>query len=235
MPVVSFVSSKGGSGKTTASVVLATTFAAHGANVTLIDADPNQPIKRWAKDTDLPDRLHVQTDIGQDSIIDGIVEARQRTQIVIVDVEGSGNMAASNAVSLSNLVLIPTQGSELDMAEASKSIRMIRGQEKIRERPIPFALFLTRTSPAVRDGTLRHIESQIFEADAPCLEIELHERAAFRAIFSIGATLESLASSQVSGLTQARDNAALFTKEVGSVLNGEHSPRRRREPVEDAA
>lgn len=235
MPVISFVSSKGGSGKTTASVVLATTFAAHGANVILIDADPNQPIRRWSKGTDLPQRLQVQTDIGQDSIIDGIVDARSRSKIVIVDVEGSGNTAASNAVSLSNLVLVPTQGSELDMAEASKSIRMIRGQEKIRERPIPFALFLTRTSPAVRDGTLRHIESQIYAADAPCLETELHERAAFRAMFSIGATLESLLPSQVSGLPQARDNAALFAKEIGSILNGDHSPRRRSEQTEAAA
>ena len=50
MPVISFVSPKGGVGKTTSALILATELAAQGASrVTIIDADPNLPIAKWSK------------------------------------------------------------------------------------------------------------------------------------------------------------------------------------------
>ncbi|WP_306666057.1 ParA family protein, partial [Escherichia fergusonii] len=49
MPVISFVSSKGGVGKTTSAVVLAGEFAAAGRKVCLIDADPNRPLEAWVR------------------------------------------------------------------------------------------------------------------------------------------------------------------------------------------
>lgn len=49
MPTIAFVSPKGGVGKTTAAVLLATEIAQKGKAVTLIDADPNKPISTWAR------------------------------------------------------------------------------------------------------------------------------------------------------------------------------------------
>lgn len=40
MPVISIANPKGGAGKSTTALVLGTTIAAHGATVTVIDADP---------------------------------------------------------------------------------------------------------------------------------------------------------------------------------------------------
>ncbi len=42
MPVIVFASSKGGAGKTTAAIILASEPARHSTSVTLIDFDPNQ-------------------------------------------------------------------------------------------------------------------------------------------------------------------------------------------------
>lgn len=42
MPVIVFASSKGGVGKTTAAIVLASELARHKTSLTLIDVDPNQ-------------------------------------------------------------------------------------------------------------------------------------------------------------------------------------------------
>ena len=47
MPAISVVNSKGGSGKSTTTVVVGLALAEKGANVALIDADPNQPLVRW--------------------------------------------------------------------------------------------------------------------------------------------------------------------------------------------
>lgn len=54
MPTISFASSKGGAGasskggagKSTSAVLLATELAVRGTTVTIIDADPNQPVTR---------------------------------------------------------------------------------------------------------------------------------------------------------------------------------------------
>src|SRR5258705_152927 len=47
MPTIVFISPKGGIGKTTSSLTLGTQFAKHGATVTMIDADPNRPLRKW--------------------------------------------------------------------------------------------------------------------------------------------------------------------------------------------
>jgi chromosome partitioning protein len=45
MPVISFANPKGGAGKTTTALILATELADSGASVSIIDADP----ERWAR------------------------------------------------------------------------------------------------------------------------------------------------------------------------------------------
>ena len=57
MPVISFASPKGGVGKTTAALLLATELAQKGVGVTVIDADPEQYIERWASLPDKPANL----------------------------------------------------------------------------------------------------------------------------------------------------------------------------------
>ncbi|MCC2654489.1 MAG: hypothetical protein K0Q60_4655, partial [Microvirga sp.] len=47
MPVVVVANPKGGAGKSTAALVLATTLVHLGATVSIIDADPNRPIMDW--------------------------------------------------------------------------------------------------------------------------------------------------------------------------------------------
>jgi chromosome partitioning protein len=49
MPTIVFGSPKGRAGKSTSAVLLATQLAGLGTPVTLIDADPNKPLSRWAK------------------------------------------------------------------------------------------------------------------------------------------------------------------------------------------
>ena len=44
MPIISLCSPKGGAGKTTTSVLVATVLADQGESVTIIDADPNKAV-----------------------------------------------------------------------------------------------------------------------------------------------------------------------------------------------
>lgn len=58
MPTIAFISPKGGVGKTTAALLLASQLA-RGAKVSVVDADPSHPIAAWGKDAQLPDNLSV--------------------------------------------------------------------------------------------------------------------------------------------------------------------------------
>ena len=218
MPTILFASSKGGCSKSTSSVVLGTQLALSGADVTIIDADPNQPIAYWAELPGKPDNLAVEADVSERTIIDRIEDAAQKTPFVIVDVEGTASVTVAYAISRADLVIIPVQGSQLDAREAVKAINLIRRQEEGFGRPIPFAALLTRTSAAIQPRTLRFIRSELEGAGVPVFHTQMHEREAFRAIFSFGGTVEALSPDQVGGLEGAVKNARAFAEEVVAML-----------------
>ena len=114
------------------------------------------------------------------------------------------------------MVVIPTQGSQLDAAEAAKAVKLIRQQEKAFGRRIPYAVLFTRTSAAIKPRTLQHIRAEFEGHGVPAFETQMHEREAFRAIFSFGGPLQGLSSSQVSGLDAAVRNAQACAAEVES-------------------
>ena len=192
MPVIAFSSPKGGAGKTTAATVLATVLAERGATVTIIDADPNKNVVDWAKLPGRPAALDVVGDVTEETIVDVIEEATGKSAFVIVDLEGTASLMVSYAVSLADFVVIPVQGSQLDAKQAARQMKLIKAQERIAGRPIPFAVLFTRSNPAIQPKTQRHIEERFAELSVPVLETRLYDREAFRAIFSFGGTLSGL-------------------------------------------
>jgi chromosome partitioning protein len=218
MPTIVFANSKGGAGKSTASVVLATQLAHKKATVSLIDADPNKPVSQWAKRRGCPDNISVIADVSETSIIDEIENAAQKTPFVVVDLEGTASTTVAYAISRADLVIIPIQGSQLDAAEATKAIRLVAVQEKAFNKKIPYAILYTRTSSAIRPRTLQYIQDQFRKHNIVTFNTHLHEREAYRALFSFGGTLENLDSRQVSNLEAAIANARKFAAEVVSTL-----------------
>jgi chromosome partitioning protein len=214
MPVVVFASPKGGAGKTTAAVILASEIASKGASVAVIDGDPRRRVTRWAGKGRVPDHLTVVPTVSEETIIDEIEQHAQSAPFVIVDLEGTASLMVAYAISRADLVIIPSQGSQMDAEDAVDAIRLVRKQERAFGRKIPYAVLLTKTSPAIRPRTLRHILAELDKAEIPRLKTELTERDAFKAIFSFGGTLEDLDRSQVSGVKDAIVNARAFVAEV---------------------
>lgn len=218
MPTIAFASSKGGAGKSTSAVLLSTELAARGAAVTIIDADPNQPLTRWSRKPGKPSRLSVVSGVTEETLIDAIDEAARRTAFVIVDLEGTASLMVAQAMSRADLVIIPTKGSELDAIEAIKVIKFIRRQERAYNKAIPFAVLFTQTNPAVRPRTLKSLENDLLTQGIPLFSTALHERDAFRAIFSYGGTLSGLNEKAVSNIAASINNARKFTAEAVSML-----------------
>lgn len=218
MPTIVFASPKGGVGKSTSAVVLATELAGQGATIAIIDADPNRPVSRWAARPGKPESLTVAADVTEDSILDRIDDAARKAAFVIVDLEGTASLMVGYAISRADLVVIPTQGSLLDAAEAVKAIRLVRNMERTAGKTIPTAILFTRTSAAIRPRSLQAIEAEFATSGVRTLEIQMHERDAFRAIFAFGGTLSDLDRAQVGGVAAALGNARAFAAEVVATL-----------------
>ena len=220
MPTIAFISPKGGVGKTT-SAFLFTTAIAKIYDVTFIDADPNHPIKTWAAGGNTPDRLTIISDVDEDTIIERIEDAAEKTPFVVVDLEGTASKAVVYAISQADFIVIPTQGSTLDANEASRAIRVVMQSEKMTGKKKPYAVLLTRTSTSVRTRGLAHIQNGLIAAGIPVLQTELNERDAFRAVFSFQQTLDGLSAKDAPNLDKAKLNVLEFVQEVFERLKAE--------------
>lgn len=220
MPVISLASSKGGPGKSTTAVLLACELAGQGASVTVIDADPNKAIFNWSQKAAPPDGLTVLDSVSETNILDFIEEAATKTQFVIVDLEGTASMMVSLAISASDLVLIPCKGSQLDAEEAVKVIKLIKLQERSIRRSIPFSVLMTQTSPSIRSRTLTSIRNEFEENHIHLIPSELHERDAYKALFTYGGSLATLNPDEVGGLSKALINARAMSYDIVARLRG---------------
>ena len=219
VPVISFVSSKGGAGKTTAALLLAGEIENQGGQVTLIDADPNRPICDWAALNRKPDLIRVVQDESEETILENIAAAKANSRIVLIDLEGTANMRATYAISQSDLVIIPIQGSTLDAKEAIKTIKLIKRAEQGFNRKIDFALLFSRMPGAITSKNFKDINGQVRDGNLPLIPAMMIEREAFKTIFSTGCTLHQLTTSQVGGLEEARKNALSLAEAVVERLN----------------
>lgn len=219
MPTIVVASSKGGAGKTTLALLLGLQLA-KAYRVTVIDADPNHPVARWAAGGKAPQYLSVISDADEENVIERIEEAAAQSPFVIVDLEGTASKLVLLAVSQADLVIIPTQGSELDANEASRAIRVVRQHEKITRRPMPYAVLLTRTNSQIRTRNLSHIQRGLVEAGIPVLQTELNEREAFKSVFSFQETLDGLDPKEVANLEKARRNVEDLTNEILQTITG---------------
>ncbi|MGL4667734.1 MAG: ParA family protein [Saezia sp.] len=214
MPTIVLATSKGGAGKTTATIVLACELARNGATVTLIDADPNQHSAKWANRVGCPANIILIRNVNESNIIDEIELAETNTSFVIVDLEGTASMAVSFAISRADLVITPCQGSQDDADEAVRTIKLIKQQEKAFRRSIPFTILITNNQAAITPRTLKHICNEFNSANIPMLATSLVNRDAFRAIRSFGGSVNDLDKKEVSGIDKAAKNAEDFAKEI---------------------
>jgi len=214
MPVIVFATSKGGAGKTTAAIILASELARNGTSVTLLDADPNQHSAKWAAKDGCPKTIAIIPNVTEESIIDDIDNAEEKTAFVLVDLEGTASMAVGSAIARADLVITPCQGSQDDADEAIKTIKLIKRQEKVIKREIPFSVLMTRTNPAITPRTLRHIMNEFERAGIDIFECSLIDREAFRAVRSFGGIVNDLSPKEVSGVEKAAHNSRAFAVEV---------------------
>jgi chromosome partitioning protein len=223
MPVISTANPKGGAGKSTSTLVLATTLAATGATVCVIDADPNQPIFDWKTEGLSKSSVTVIGGVKEDTILTIIDEVAAIHQFVFVDLEGTASLMVSRAIAYSDFVIIPVQASAVDVRQAARAINLVRNEEKIMQRSkptgrIPYRVLMTRTPApgAPVSKSQKQLEAQITENGIKRFTTSLAERQAYKIMFNERLALIEL--TEGGNISAAIENATDLVNELLVIL-----------------
>jgi chromosome partitioning protein len=224
LPVLVTANPKGGAGKSTSTLVLATTLAAQDLSVSVLDCDPNRPIVKWESRRTAPSPFTVHGNVTEHSVIKLIEAERASRDFVFVDLEGTASRLTSRAISRADLVLVPIQPSPLDSEEGARALALVAEEEEDRGRSIRSAVVLTRTNPAIPTKQQQAIVAGLTDAGITLFGTCLHQRAAYQAMFSEAATLDELLATpglkpkERTQIETAKANALALAQEIFSIL-----------------
>ncbi len=129
MKIITLLSQKGGSGKSTIAVSLAVFAEQNGENALVIDLDPQSTAYNWAnrREAETPMVIPSQA-VLLPKIIDDARESG--ADLIVIDTAPHSTNTASKAVQVSDLVLIPCRPSVHDLDAVENSIDIARLNKK---------------------------------------------------------------------------------------------------------
>lgn len=218
MAVITFANTKGGAGKTTAVLLLATELARKGYRVTILDADPQHWITRWYEISGAVENISVINFVTTASLPQHLSENRHCTDYFIVDLPGARNPLLATAIGLSDHVLIPIQGCAMDARGGAQVLELLQYLEDKAGIRIGYSVVLTRVNSLVTTRALQTVKALLNERQVPVLDTAIIERSAFRDIFDCGGTLYGMDANRVSNLGKAQENARAFCEEMMGIV-----------------
>lgn len=221
-PVICFASTKGGVGKTSICLSLATYYAKHlpasekQYRVACVDADPNRTLNNALKLVDFSEILS-QT-ATHDDILNTVQKAQSLADVVLIDLEGSANQAMLFAFGRADLVLIPATPSAFDVLEAKKTFDTVQSAAQLVQRDIPSEIVLSRM-PVLKQRVASHTRSLFEQLEIPILPVEVMVRNAFQTMSFNGqppfmTEPSGGAAANVEALAKAVSEKIGLTKEV---------------------
>jgi chromosome partitioning protein len=165
--IITVASGKGGTAKSSLTMVLSGTLAAMGYRVAVIDADPNACFYQWHQLYEGA-AMTCTAEIRQDEIVDHAQAQAAEHDVVLIDTAGFGNTTAAFAAGTADYVLVPVMPDRASTVEAMRMVKQVRSFAKASRREIPVAIVRSRWNPKglVERAVLADLEA----SSAPVLD-----------------------------------------------------------------
>jgi chromosome partitioning protein len=170
-------SAKGGCGKSTAAICIASELALDGYRVALLDCDLNQHASLFGQMCDIPG-LTVVSAIDERNVLSALRKAQEEADLVVIDLPGGSSTLALKALQRSNFVLIPCQATLPDVRDAVRTVEQIDDAQELARAPIPRSLLWSRILPGFEARGARHVRESVETRGIPIFKTSLMQRAA---------------------------------------------------------
>lgn len=181
MQTILVANAKGGVGKTTLAVTLATALAARGNRVALADADRQQSSLGWLMRRPVTARSILALDWTRAG---DIGESPKRLDWLVIDAPGA--LKGSRAEALlaeARAVLVPVQPSAFDMASTAAFLAEIEDIKRVRKGKVDVMLVANRCRAGARAAA--DLAAMFAELGRP-LDHQIAERAAYASLAGQG-------------------------------------------------
>lgn len=182
MLTIALISQKGGVGKTTLAIHLATAFETRGRQTLLVDLDPQTSAAEW-KDARQAERPYVMA-VPPSRLGKTLETAREhQAEVVVLDTAPHSEGTALDAARAADLILVPCQPSIMDLRAMRKTADLLNYLKK------PTYAVLNEVAPqgTVADEAGRAITAQF---GMPVCPIRLGQRVAFNRCLLTGQTAQ---------------------------------------------
>ncbi len=184
MKVIAVLNQKGGSGKTTVATHLARALQLQGAEVLLVDSDPQGSARDWAavrEDQPL-------TVVGIDRpTIDRDVKKIARVDYVVIDGAPQAADLAVSAIKAADFILIPVQPSPYDIWAASDLVELVKQRIEVTDGKLQAAFVVSRAIKGTRIGG--EVAEALEGYELPVLEARITQRVSYPGTAAVGTTV----------------------------------------------
>jgi chromosome partitioning protein len=186
--VISVLNQKGGVGKTTLTIHLATAFARKGEKVLCIDADPQTSALDWSA-ARTGNHLFPVAGLPKASLNKELPSLAANFSTVIIDGPPRVYDVARSAIMASDLVLIPVQPSPYDVWAAKEIVDLLR-EASVYKSNLKSAFVINRK--IVNTAIGRDVAEALAEYSTPILDAAVSQRVLFAESAGQGLTVYDL-------------------------------------------
>lgn len=170
-------STKGGCGKSTVAITVASELALDGYRVSLLDCDLNQHATHFGQICDI-ELLKVVPAIDERNVLAALRKAQEETDLVVIDLPGGSSTLALKALQRSNFVIIPCQATLPDVRDAVRTVEQIDDAQELARSPIARSLLWSRLQPGFEARAARHVRQSVEDRGIPIFKAAVLQRAA---------------------------------------------------------
>lgn len=150
MPIITIASTKGGVGKSTFAINLATTMIRNGSKVAVLDADSQSTVNKWSKireymitQGDSLQSLFVASASG-DTLLELANDKKNQGYRVLIDSPGVDDPNMRSALLRSDFVITTCSPSPVDLWEIETLMKIMKQLKNIQSRKIPLILIFNK-------------------------------------------------------------------------------------------